>query len=274
MKGMEQQGSPIPAMICKLVFIAGWLALFGIYAFSNPDMVTPVVGEANPNAGLDDNNNPIPFTEEEAKGPVHCAVEATLDETLMVTCKACYFPYTACEETDKTPAWMMLFLFGFIVNAIPIITTIIGCAAAKDPMGSAAKCAGLFVCINCIGSLCWIITAVAFRFSYAGNAVSGTPIMVVPDFSGVGVGGFGEIISNVADQTQANAENMLENGSCGVNGEMCSSGLLILVLCILWFVGMGCCCLTCIISCICCKEKLEAAQAMAKGNMGMQQPAM
>merc|ERR1711935_758509 len=91
MKGMEQQGSPIPAMICKLVFIAGWLALFGIYAFSNPDMVTPVVGDAKPESTID---NPVLFTEEEAKGPVHCSVDGNV-ENMKVECKACYFPYTA-----------------------------------------------------------------------------------------------------------------------------------------------------------------------------------
>lgn len=86
----------------------------------------------------------------------------------------------------------MLFLFGFIINAIPLITIIIGCAA-KDPMGSAAKCAGLFVCLNCIGSLCWMVTTCVFRFSYAGNAISGTPVVVIPDISGMGLGGFGEL---------------------------------------------------------------------------------
>ena len=99
MKGMEQQGSPIPAMICKLIFIGGWLALFGVYAFANPDMVTPVAGEAKPDA-FDANNQPILFTEEEAKGAVHCAVDSSLDANAMVVCKACYHPYTTCETTD------------------------------------------------------------------------------------------------------------------------------------------------------------------------------
>jgi len=175
-------------MICKLVFIAGWLALFGIYAFSNPDMVNPVEGQTKPNSKDAEGNSILgensdgfaiatEFDLQESSNPIHCAIDGTFDEDRLVKCKACYFPYKACEGTDQTPAWMMLFLFGFIVNAIPIITTIIGCAAAGNPMGNAAKCAGLFACLNCIGSLCWIITACVFRFSVNGNAIAGTPVV-------------------------------------------------------------------------------------------------
>jgi len=159
-------------MLCKFIFIGGWLALFGVYAFANPDFVTPVAGEAKPNA-FDADNNPILFTEEEAKGPIHCSVSEV--SGALVVCEPCYHPYATCEQTDKTPAWSMLFLFGFIINALPIITTILMCLGSSDPAGGMAKCAGLFVCLNCIGSLAWMIASCVFRFSLVGNAVAGTP---------------------------------------------------------------------------------------------------
>jgi hypothetical protein len=50
----EAQGSALVMQtVCKFICIAGVLALFGVYAFSNPDLVTP----------------------EGAEGPIHCFVK-------------------------------------------------------------------------------------------------------------------------------------------------------------------------------------------------------
>jgi hypothetical protein len=90
----EAQGSALVMQtVCKFICIAGVLALFGVYAFSNPDLVTP----------------------EGAEGPIHCFVKGgsfrdALTGALVVDqlldgvsnsftsfnaqCTPCPFPYT------------------------------------------------------------------------------------------------------------------------------------------------------------------------------------
>ena len=60
--------------------------------------------------------------------------------------------------------------------------------------------------------------------------------------------------------------NNFNNDICDAEGSplMCSTGLLILVLDIMWFVGMGLGCLCCIFGMICCAAKMK--EGMGKMN--------
>jgi hypothetical protein len=176
------------------LIIIGFTALFAVYAFANPDFVTPTEGDINPTAGSFTNTNGVvenyTFTAAEASGPIHCAITPT---TTMVSCTACYSPYTDCMLNDYTPQWTTLFLVGFILQFISLVVAIISYCGMKNMNMNMLKGAGCLSCLNCIGSLAWMICAIAFRFSAAGFAISGTPVMTL-DFTS-----FGDAANDIAD---------------------------------------------------------------------------
>jgi hypothetical protein len=89
--------------------------------------------------------------------------------------------------------WTTLFLVGFIVQFISLIVAIISYCGMKNMNMNMLKGAGCLSCLNCLGSLAWMICAIAFRFSTAGFAISGTPVMAF-DF-----GSIGDVANDIAD---------------------------------------------------------------------------
>jgi hypothetical protein len=238
--------------------------LFAIYTFANPDFVTPVEGANVPNSESTDAAGAITydqFTAVQASGPTHCAMTSEL--TGLVQCTPCYAPYESCITSDYTPQWITLFLVGFILNIIPVFVAIISYCGAKSMNISMLKASMCLSCVNCMGSLAWMICAITFRFSPQGFAISGTP--VIGNITGMS-------LSEAADAMAESAISNFDSVTGEVvylNGEMPSSGLFILVLCIFWFVGMGCAYTCCCIMAICFKDKFNEMSAAMKAQGGM-----
>jgi hypothetical protein len=88
------------------------------------------------------------------------------------------------------------------------------------------------------------------RFSRAGNAISGTNYLAS--------------ITSAQD-----AIDGIDIDYCAVpeGALMCSTGLLVFVLDLLWFIGMGLGCCCCIVGMLCFKDKMGQMQASMKAGM-------
>lgn len=126
-------------VICKLICIGGVLALFGVYAFANPDLKTPAGEEGPIHCFIVPGNVP---TQSGVAGDLEDALAGAFDLGAWdATCTPCRFPYVdvidstgfpnGCQGTDVTNNFLMLMMFGFIVNALPILAVFSGCFAMK-----------------------------------------------------------------------------------------------------------------------------------------------
>lgn len=139
-------------------------------------------------------------------------------------------------------------LTGFIVNALPLLGLLMQTYAMMNMNLTCMKLAACYNCIVGLLQLVWWIFSAAMRFSASGYAISGT------SWSGA--------MANVDANFQI-------NDMCDTPGSplMCSTGLLVLVLDIIWFVGMGLCVCCCLVGLLCAREQMSNMKGKMMGGM-------
>merc|ERR1711959_511671 len=243
--------------ICKTICAGGWAALWGVYAFANPDLAQQMeqTGASEPLhcfIGVDD------LTNTDAVADSIGSIDLTGGLTgLGISCTDCPAPYDSCVGEDITQAWLILFLVAFILTLVPIVAVTLVMCGAKMGSGALLKLGACLYGLGGCGNLAWFITAIVFRFSASGFAMSvGTPWLA-------------DQLTDALGDASADAGLDVTWEATGGSSTMPSSALLLFVLILLNLIGCGICCLCICIGLCVCKDKIGEMQKMAMGGIGM-----
>lgn len=236
---------------CSLSCMGGILALWGIYAFANPDMgymadTTPPMEYPNLcYTGFEPVANPV-LSSVDLSGSVSSSsaglnIGVTLQVGSLAGCTTvmwnsadgAYRDPTE-DEQNMTAQFMDLFLAQFILALCPLAAVLLAGLAAATKVPAIATPGGLIVpCAGC-ASLAWVIAAAVIRWGYGGQAIAGVAYE-----------------SNVQPETQE------EWDANNARGYMMSSGLLLHVIVLLDLIGPGVC-----IVCVCVATCALGGEAM------------
>ena len=156
-----KKGTEVVVAVCTLLCFGGLTALWGIFAFSNPDLFIVIEGT--------DTTNP------------HCLVKINAQE-----CTELWAPYTMTFDsasaseisiegigTDMTQKFLDVFMWAFILALMPLFTVIFMICGTVTETPELESLGAYTMVLHQLGGLVWLIFLCIVRWNAEGAVISG-----------------------------------------------------------------------------------------------------